>query len=336
MSSDWRSEDKILFIGGVDEHISGEFAKNNIRHVSNILDGIELACENGYKAIIISLQLAGARSQQVLSSLREVKKNAKIILLAQMFEEPLARELMNPNGTGQPLVDDYIVCPASAADILALVEEREERAVSKEPSLVIEALEKLATTDELTKLKNRRYTLEFARQAIELAKSEHRQVTLLLFDIDNFKHYNDLYGHPAGDEILKQTAKLIHASCRPHDIVGRIGGDEFAVIFWNPDTKTMDDASGQKRRHLGEHPREPIFIIKRFQQLIRQLELPCLGPEQKGILSISGGLATFPDDGANITELTKSADDALLEAKKSGKNKVYIVGLPDKDISSIY
>ena len=85
----------------------------------------------------------------------------------------------------------------------------------------------------MTGLKNRRYIREFTRQIIEYARKENGRVTLLVFDIDDFKKYNDTYGHTAGDEILKQAASLMHRCCRPHDVVGRIGGDEFAVVFWD-------------------------------------------------------------------------------------------------------
>ena len=221
----------------------------------------------------------------------------------------------------------------------------------------------MATEDDLTGLKNRRYIWEFSRQIIEHAAKVSGRVTLLVFDIDNFKHYNDLYGHSAGDEVLKQAAVLIRRCCREHDVVGRIGGDEFAVVFWDdpqrkargvPRTAMVQGgpASGAERRSArAEHPKEAIFIAKRFVRELEKAELGpyfvheqvdnmgtqlhLLGPEGKGVLTISGGLASFPRDGSTIQELFQQADKALLEAKHSGKNRIYLVGKPQSDITDI-
>jgi len=131
----------------------------------------------------------------------------------------------------------------------------------------IRYLEQLATEDDLTGLKNRRYIREFSRQIIEYAKKENGRVTLLLFDIDDLKKYNDIYGHHAGDEILKEAAVVMRRCCRSHDVVGRIGGDEFAVIFWDDPQQQRAAAfsKGDERRSANaDHPAEAITIAKRF------------------------------------------------------------------------
>ena len=207
----------------------------------------------------------------------------------------------------------------------------------------LKQLEKLATEDELTGLKNRRYIWEFSRQIIEHAGRENGRVTLLIFDIDNFKHYNDVYGHSAGDEVLKQAAVLMRRCCRGHDVVGRIGGDEFAVVFWdrqNTEDRIQKSEVGKQktenRRQIpADHPKEAIFIAKRFRKELGKAELHLLGPEGKGVLAISGGLASFPRDGATIGELFDQADKVLLEAKRSGKNRIYLVGRPESDIAEV-
>ncbi|MHC4106060.1 MAG: GGDEF domain-containing protein, partial [Planctomycetota bacterium] len=202
----------------------------------------------------------------------------------------------------------------------------------------IKHLEKLATEDDLTGLKNRRYIWEFARQIIERAQKENGRVTLLVFDIDNFKHYNDAFGHSVGDEVLKQAAVLMQRCCRSHDVVGRIGGDEFAVVFWDEPHAKPDGVPDERRSLRADHPSGAIFIAKRF---VRELEnseltpLAGLGPEGRGILTISGGLASFPRDGSTIQELFQQADSALMEAKHSGKNRIYLVGKPQSDIADI-
>jgi two-component system, cell cycle response regulator len=199
----------------------------------------------------------------------------------------------------------------------------------------IRHLEWLATTDDLTGLKNRRYIREFTRQVLDRAKESRGQVTLLVFDIDNFKHYNDVYGHPTGDEILRQAALLMRRCCRPHDVVGRIGGDEFAVVFWD-DPRAVDAKGMQERRSKdSDHPTEAIFIAKRFQKAFGRSELHLLGPNAEGVLTISGGLASFPRDGQTVDDLFARADAALLDAKRSGKNRLYLVGRPQNDIAGM-
>ena len=199
----------------------------------------------------------------------------------------------------------------------------------------LEHLEQLATTDDLTGLKNRRYIWEFARQILDRARQAQGRVTLLVFDIDNFKHYNDVYGHPAGDEILRQAAILMRRCCRPHDVVGRIGGDEFAVVFWDDPHSASGGVPRERRSATAEHPTEAITVAKRFQQALGNADLRLLGPQGEGVLTISGGLASFPRDGSTVQQLFERADHALLEAKRSGKNRIYLVGQPQSDIADL-
>lgn len=308
----------------------------------NISDAIETAADNSFAVIAVVMNSVSSKLDSVLESLREVNRDAKIILLARIYEEPTAMRLVNSACNGAALADDYLICPVQTnrfdefampvgerkkeSDIPRPIDEMKER---------VSQLEKLATEDELTGLKNRRYIWEFSRQIIEHSKKRSRRVTLLIFDIDNFKHYNDVYGHLAGDEVLKQAAVLMQRCCRGHDVVGRIGGDEFAVIFWDDPRRGQSAEEAERRLTTADHPKEAIFIAKRFRKELGKTELPQLGPEGKGVLTISGGLASFPRDGSTIDELFEEADKVLLEAKRSGKNRIYLVGSPEGDIAEI-
>jgi GGDEF domain-containing protein len=187
-------------------------------------------------------------------------------------------------------------------------------------------LQKLAITDQLTGIYNRRYFEHFLSTILERAKSMRFQVTLLMFDIDDFKRYNDECGHGLGDEILKETAALMRICCREHDLVARVGGDEFAVVFWEkePPRQPKDPA---KPITPGRVPQEPLQILRRFRRTISKRQFTGLGSAGRGTLTISGGLATFPWDGFTAQELIQAADRALtFGAKKSGKNSIYLVG----------
>ncbi|MDY6913488.1 MAG: GGDEF domain-containing protein [Planctomycetota bacterium] len=180
-----------------------------------------------------------------------------------------------------------------------------------------ESLHRLAITDHLTGAYNRRYFYHLTDHILTSARRCDFRVTLLLYDIDNFKRYNDKYGHAAGDEILRETASLMKRTSRLQDIVARIGGDEFAVLFWGTDRPRVPDS----------RPIETAYALaERFRQLVAGHEFPSLGPEARGALTISGGLAAFPRDGQTCRQLLRAADEALKAVKKTGKNAIHLTG----------
>ncbi len=176
-------------------------------------------------------------------------------------------------------------------------------------------LREAAFTDSLTGAYNRRYFDRYLTAAIDQARDTRRPITVLVFDVDNFKSYNDRFGHDAGDDILRETIKLLRAAVRPGDRVCRVGGDEFAVIF--------DDPQGP-REPGSKHPATIWAIADRFQKQIREHKFPKLAEAAPGPLTISGGLATFPWDGATAEELVKRADQLSMESKRQGKNVIAI------------
>jgi diguanylate cyclase (GGDEF)-like protein len=304
---------------------------------ADMAEGIDAAAKNPFTTILVVMANTSADLRDGLASLRK-NTNAKILLLARMYEEPQARELSN----GAAMADDYVICPIQIEKLGQAIRRLTTEAIETTTPVVdtalqdrIRHLEKLATEDELTGLKNRRYILEFARQIIKRSQASNGRVTLLIFDIDNFKHYNDVYGHAAGDEVLKQAATLIQRCCRKHDMVGRLGGDEFAVVFWDDPLSSRQALDNERRSSSADHPSEVIIIAKRFRKELETTEFRLLGPEGKGVLTISGGLAGLGADGSTTEELFAKADYALLDAKRSGKNRVYLVGQPENDIDKI-
>jgi GGDEF domain-containing protein len=190
-------------------------------------------------------------------------------------------------------------------------------------------LQKLAITDELTGLYTGRYFRHFLNRIVEKARVLRFPVTLFLFDIDNFKKYNDKYGHGAGDEILRQTAALMKRCVRDHDLVARISGDEFAVVFWEKEgPRQPRDPATQVAARPQQLPQTPVLILERFRRLLATHEnFPGLGSAGQGTLTISGALAVYPYDANSVADLIGTADRALMfKAKQSGKNSIFLVG----------
>jgi diguanylate cyclase (GGDEF)-like protein len=176
---------------------------------------------------------------------------------------------------------------------------------------------RLAMTDDLTGLPNRRYLYARLDELLARAAEQRRRVTFMLFDIDNFKGYNDRYGHPVGDQIIRETGQLFRQCCRKHDVVTRMGGDEFGVVFWDADEPRV---AGSK------HPESPLDVLHRFKAALGQHQFPALGADAQGTLTVSAGLAGYPWDARTRDELIERADQALLEAKRQGKNRIHLVG----------
>lgn len=334
-----------LFVGDMSKACAKpeEFDEAGYRRCKTMLDAISLATSEIFTTIYVIIAGFDNRLESALMTLRRVTPDSRIILLAQMHEEARARKMIRSLKDITRPCDDYLICPVDIHTLSPTTIEPP-KPTGPVPAGVsslfaykdarIAELEKLATEDDLTHLKNRRYVREFTRQIIGRARNDNFRVTLLVFDIDNFKHYNDKYGHAVGDNVLRQTATMMRRCCRSHDVTGRIGGDEFAFIFWDrpgdkeakASVKMSDAAESERRSTEGDHPNEAVFMAERFRKEISSAELSFLGSEGKGVLTVSGGLASFPQDGETVEELFEKADKALLEAKRSGKNQIYLVG----------
>lgn len=166
------------------------------------------------------------------------------------------------------------------------------------------AVVETARQDSLTRLWNHGYFQELLSQAITEAQKNSKQISVIFFDIDDFKLYNDAFGHQAGDKALQAIARISKSVLRKGDFLARYGGEEFAMI--------LPDSSKKEALLLGERLRN---VVEREGEHRWQSELLIK-------LTISAGISTFPED-ANVREkLIYCADAALYEAKKAGKNKV--------------
>jgi diguanylate cyclase (GGDEF)-like protein len=171
-------------------------------------------------------------------------------------------------------------------------------------SLAIEALEQRAMTDPLTGLYNRAYLADRFTVELRRARNYGFPMSVALFDIDRFKMVNDRYGHPAGDTVLRKLASFLRERMRSTDAVVRYGGEEFAVLMA---TAASDVAFEQADRIRAELENMP-FVLPGQAEPIQ--------------VTISGGVATYPQDGQTFSELIAAADAGLYHAKENGRNRV--------------
>lgn len=179
-------------------------------------------------------------------------------------------------------------------------------AVSAEGVRTLDQERAKAETDQLTGLFNRGHLDRRLSYELSRARSQELQVSVFLFDIDNFKHFNDHNGHQAGDDCLRQVAALTKKVTRSSDIVCRYGGEEFLVILL-----------GAGRDQAWHH-------AERIRHGIATTPFPHGHHQPLGCVSISGGVASFPTDAAEAAPLVKLADQALYTAKENGRNRVYV------------
>ncbi|MBF8258643.1 MAG: GGDEF protein [Actinobacteria bacterium] len=189
-------------------------------------------------------------------------------------------------------------------------------------------LHELAVKDTLTSLYNRRYFFHRLNSEIQRSKRYGRTLSLIILDVDNFKRYNDRYGHPAGDKLLRGLAETMIGNIRRSDakpsyevdIACRYGGEEFAVIL--PEAATVQGVAAAERIRATVETKGAVVLAERIRQQVEKSQF-------EGVIgvTISIGVASYPDHGTDAEALIKAADDALYVAKRTGKNRVVVAGL---------
>jgi diguanylate cyclase (GGDEF)-like protein len=162
----------------------------------------------------------------------------------------------------------------------------------------------LSITDELTRVFNRRYFNQRFEREMQRAQRYHRPLALIMLDIDHFKVFNDTHGHLWGDAVLKQVAQTLEESLRKADILARFGGEEFVVLL-----PEIDKAHGQQ-------------VAEKLRRAIETTEFPKAKTQPLGRITVSLGLASFPEDAEGGSDLIHRADQGLYLAKSRGRNQV--------------
>lgn len=175
-----------------------------------------------------------------------------------------------------------------------------------ERAQLLENAMRISITDDLTGLSNHHYFLQ--RLTTEIKRSEHYQLafTLVMADIDSFRLYNTLYGHPKGNEVLRQVSALLSDGCRDSDIIARYGGDKFGIVM------------------PGISPDAALKMLDRLLQKVAGYPFEGCEKMPDGKITLSIGVATYPANGQKSEGLIDHAEVARREAKRQGKNRVVI------------
>ncbi len=177
-------------------------------------------------------------------------------------------------------------------------------ATALENAQLYQRTKELSTRDDLTGLFNRRHFFENLEKEVQRARRYQRVFSLLMLDLDDFKGYNDTYGHLKGDEVLKDVARLLLANTRRADVVARFGGEEFVVLL--PEINAQGAA----------------VVAEKIRMAVEGHPFPGRHTQPGGALTVTLGLAGYPADSEDALELVDLADRALYAGKQQGGNRV--------------
>lgn len=261
-----------------------------ITHVRTLNDAILSAEELTPDVILADLNLPDSRGTDTVTSLQTSYPNIPLVIVSSWEDEAISLRSVKA-GAQDYLVKGHI----DGANLHRVIRYAVER---KRTEL---ELVRLAHYDQLTGLPNRTLLRERVEHALARAMRAGSGVATLVLDMDRFKEINDMLGHEVGDKLLIEVAQRIRASVRDQDTVARLGGDEFAVV--------LEGVSGAK---------EVLPVIERIIESLA--EVTTLGGHAVNS-SISVGIAMYPENGNNLSELLRAADLAMYQAKSSGRGR---------------
>ena len=246
---------------------------------------------------------SGWSNHRVVASLTQNRRHmCPILALSGLYKDFAERTIAVERG-----VNDFLEKPYSIFDLRFKVKSllhshRREESLHQN----MDQAQRQAYTDGLTRLANRKHFDEFLETQLEYSKQTSKPCSMILLDVDNFKHYNDTNGHQFGDEVLRTIGRILHLSVRTSDLAARYGGEEFAVVL--PET----------RKEMA------LVVAEKIRRGIQEGKFPNSDKQPLGYVSASFGVATYPEDSDSVESLIKASDDTLYEAKEQGRNRVVV------------
>lgn len=275
-------------------------------------DAFELFLEHNYPLLIIDIRLPGISGLELLTKIREINPDTQAVVITSHASFDYAAEAIRI-GAYEFLLKPFdnlelvIVTVARAVEKIKLIEankaliEKLKHDMS-ELEEVNKTLKDLSIRDGLTGLFNHRYIKEYLKTELARAKRHEKPFSVLFLDIDKFKSYNDNYGHTQGDQLLREFSIVLKNCMRSSDLAARYGGEEFLLVL--PETSKGD------AEELAESVLQSVAQHKFLDSGIA--------------ITVSIGIATYPNDAIDSLAVIKAADEAMYRAKFSGGNKVAV------------
>jgi len=261
----------------------------------------EMHREHHYDLILLDLEMPGMDGFQVMEGLKEIENEAYLPVLAVTVEPGHKLRALKSGAK------DFVSKPFEIDEVLMRVRNLlEVRLLHEGARQHGKALEALALNDPLTGLANRRLLSDRMAMALIHARREESAMAVLYLDLDGFKKINDTLGHGAGDLLLKEVARRLIKTVREEDTVARMGGDEFVIALW--------------------HVTGTDYAVSVAQRAVEAVSRPYCLEGNSFSITTSVGVSIYPDHGEDAETLMESADQALYEAKRAGKNTVRISG----------
>ncbi len=264
-------------------------------------DAIDRIQKASASLLIVDLNVQSVDPLRLCSQLRshEATRHLPILIVGSEADTP---KLIKGLELG---VNDYLKKPLEPNELRARVRTQIKRKRFQQRIIAMhEASLAMALTDGLTGLYNRNYFAAHVEALLRNAREQGRPLSLMMVDVDHFKAVNDTYGHAAGDEVLQELARRISNGVRGFDLVARLGGEEFVIV--------MPECRAQEARLVGERLRG-LVCGSRF-------EVPAIGRQLE--VTASFGLAQYGGFADSADDLMARADQALYEAKRTGRNRV--------------
>lgn len=264
-------------------------------------EALEALKENQVDMILLDVYMPTMSGLEVLA---EIKKNPEtssipVIMLSASESE---NEIVSALDLG---ADDYVTKPYISRVLLARL--RTSLRLKEKTA----ELERLATTDFLTGLTNRRLFKQQTCAQIDKNKRDGEMLSVAMIDVDHFKRVNDQYGHDVGDLVLVKLAEVLKKHFRSYDVVARLGGEEFAIL--------MPDTSFKKA----------YTALERLRRKIEKIEIETSKSKQTFNITVSIGLTHTHSGNKSYDELLKVADQCLYQAKNNGRNQTVSSELPE-------
>lgn len=246
--------------------------------------------------ILLDMYMPDCSGMELANLVRQVERFVSIPIVYLSAERDIDVQLRAMSQGG----DDFLSKPIKPDHLIAAVKARVIR---------YRKLRSFMLRDGLTGLLNHTTINEYLDQELARAKRQNTPLSFIMIDIDNFKQVNDTYGHPAGDRVLKSLSRLLRQRLRRADVIGRYGGEEFALI--------LPDTPGENARYVMED------IRRRFNKILH------MAGDQHFTVTFSSGIAAYPGFGTT-TDIKEAADQALYQGKRNGKDCV-IYAKPDEN-----